>query len=343
MAGHEQETNDMEAQCLARRMPVHLGGTADPFPRIEKRERATLSILKILADNNYPTILSTKGTTVVDSEYIKEFEKIPIILQVTITTLDEKIARIIEPNAPTPRERLEVVRSLSNMGFRVSVRNEPYFPLFPDSTYEDYMRQIADAGATHVSCAPIRIYSQQHHYFKDAFGEEWLRNMLTHSEGYLGYKRLKREYILNHSRKLKTFAETNGLGFGGAADIDNLMSKSECCCYPLEEVKEFENFSKFNLYHAARIAKEKGTVTMNDMDKEWRPSGKMYEKSAQSYTHDLPQWQSPDAYFLHQWDRGKTNGMVLDDVEGIYFAGNDENGHAIYKYEEPKRLKLESF
>jgi len=148
----------------------------------------------------------------------------------------------------------------------------------------------------------------------------------------MGYKRMRKEYVLDRSKMFVTKIHDLGLTAGCAADFDSLIGDSYCCCAPVEKLKGFENTSKYNFYWAARLAKEKGQVTFDDISKEWHPEGKMYEKAAQSYTKALPQWQSVRAYFLHQWNRQKTSGMILDDVEGIYYDGNDSNGNAIFKY-----------
>ena len=332
LAGHEQETEDMEVQSIQHGLPVHFGGTADPFYYAEKQDRATLSILHILNEHNYPTVLSTKGTMVSNDEYVKKLN-MPLVLQITLTTLDEKIANIMEPNAPTPQERLTTIKELSDMGFYVTVRNEPYFPFQTKEYYQNFFDSIADAGAKHVSCAPVRMYSKRLDAFKAALGTERVNYALSVSEGYMGYKRLKRSYVLQHSTMFKGMATANGMTYGGAGDNDSLMGDSFCCCFPIESVKGFENISKYNLYYAARLAKKNGKVTLDDISKEWHPEGKMYTKAAQSYTKELPQWQSVHAYFEHQWNRNKSSGMVLDDVQGIHYIGDDGNGNAMYAYE----------
>jgi DNA repair photolyase len=329
----------MEVQAINRRMPVHFGGLSDCFQPLEKEDRATLSILQILSNYNYPTLLSTKGDILLEDRYIKQFENIPIVLQITISSLNESVAKVMEPNAPTPKRRLEVVKQLSDMGFYVTVRNEPSFPFFEDENREDFFREIANAGAKHVSTAPVRMYSTRQDAFKRAFGNEWVQNYLEKSVGYLGYKRLKNEYIIDYSKKNKEYAHKYGLTYGGASDVDSLESDSFCCCYPVEKFKEHKNISKYNFYHAARLCKEKGTVTFDDISKEWHPNGKMYEKSAQSYTKTLPQWQSVESYFSHQWDMKKSSGMVMSDINGIYHEGFDENNHPIFKYGENNGTK----
>ena len=329
LAGHEQETNDMEVQALNRRMPAHFGGLSDPFQPAEKEHRSTLSLLQILSNYNYPTVLSTKGNLIVEDRYIKEFEKIPIVLQLSISSLDEKITKVLEPFAPTPSERLKSVKILSDMGFYVTIRCEPYYP---GLQYQGLLEKVAEAGAKHVSFAPIRVYSKQQEFFREALGNEWLTEYLAKSEGYMGYKRMKKEYVLDYSKKYVDIIQKLGMTVGGAADFDSLLGDSFCCCYPVEKFKGHQNISKYNFYYAARLAKEKGVVTYSDMEKEWHPSGVMSDKAAQSYTKKLPQWQSVHAYFLHQWNMKKSSGMIMPDIEGIYHDGFDENNNAIFIY-----------
>jgi len=55
-------------EFLAMRVPIQLGGLHDPFTPREKSFGVTYQLLRILCDSNYPTLISTKGELVVDTE-----------------------------------------------------------------------------------------------------------------------------------------------------------------------------------------------------------------------------------------------------------------------------------
>jgi DNA repair photolyase len=80
-----------------------------------------------------------------------------IRVHLTITTLDERLARLLEPRAPRPELRLGAVRTLSEAGISVSVLAHPVMPLINDSeaSLDDVCEAAVRNGATSFSAAPL--------------------------------------------------------------------------------------------------------------------------------------------------------------------------------------------
>src|SRR5262249_25522098 len=80
-----------------------------------------------------------------------------IRVHVTVTTLDEPLARLLEPLAPRPDLRLEAIRKLTDAGIPVSVLAHPVMPLINDS--EESLDRVCEAaarnGASSFSAAPL--------------------------------------------------------------------------------------------------------------------------------------------------------------------------------------------
>ncbi len=85
---------------------VGISGVCDPYQPLEKKYELTKGCLKILLKSGWPVTIQTKSPLVLrDLELLMEFDEIEVGL--TITTADENIRKIFEPNAPPIKQRYE--------------------------------------------------------------------------------------------------------------------------------------------------------------------------------------------------------------------------------------------
>ena len=85
-----------------------------------------------------------------DIDLLREIARRNVLaIHLTITTLDEKLARLLEPRAPRPALRLEAVRKLSAAGLAVGVIRNPILPALTDGerALDRLGKAASDAGA----------------------------------------------------------------------------------------------------------------------------------------------------------------------------------------------------
>lgn len=142
-AGFRDELGKIDSQQW-----IAIGTATDPYQPAERRYRTTRRILEILAcEKGRRFSITTKSDLVAGDLDLLEKISATNILQVaiTITTLDEKLARLVEPYAPRPALRMEAVRRLSEAGIRVGVFACPILPLLNDS--ESMLGAVARGAA----------------------------------------------------------------------------------------------------------------------------------------------------------------------------------------------------
>jgi len=139
---------------------VWIGTATDPYQPAERRFKISLQILEVLSgEHGLDFGLTTKSDLVArDAALMAAIaQKNRIRVHMTITTLDEGLARLIEPLAPRPALRLGAVRKLTQVGIPVSVLAHPVMPLINDS--EESLDQVCEAaarnGASSFSAAPL--------------------------------------------------------------------------------------------------------------------------------------------------------------------------------------------
>ncbi len=110
-----------------KRARVWVSGVCDPYQPLEANYRLTGQCLEILAGNNWPVIIQTRSPLVLrDLDILKEFRDIEVGL--SVTTADEEIRKLFEPNAPPIPERIRALDALHKAGIRTYAMIAPVLP-----------------------------------------------------------------------------------------------------------------------------------------------------------------------------------------------------------------------
>jgi DNA repair photolyase len=106
---------------------VWVSGVCDPYQPVEKKYRITRMCLEILLKRNWPVTIQTRSPLVLrDVDLLRKFKELEAGL--TITTADENIRKIFEPNSPTISERIETLEELHATGLKTYVMIAPLLP-----------------------------------------------------------------------------------------------------------------------------------------------------------------------------------------------------------------------
>jgi DNA repair photolyase len=148
-----------------------MGTNTDPYQPLEKELRITRSVLEVLAAFRHPVSIVTKSHLVTrDIDILAPMAKAGLALVcVSVTTLDRKLARAMEPRAATPERRLEALHALSQAGIPTMAMAAPIIPGLNDHEIEDIAAAAADHGAMGLSHVLLRMPLE----IKDLF-REWL-------------------------------------------------------------------------------------------------------------------------------------------------------------------------
>jgi DNA repair photolyase len=151
--------------------PIHIGGNTDPYQPVERRLRVTRQVLEVLRRWNHPFSVITKSALICrDLDIIGPMGREGLArAAVSVTSLDRKLARAMEPRAATPERRLEAIRQLSAAGAPVAVMFAPVIPGLNDHELEAVLQRAAEAGAEGAGYVVLRLPLE----IKDLF-REWL-------------------------------------------------------------------------------------------------------------------------------------------------------------------------
>src|SRR4029077_13369837 len=107
----------------------------DPYQPIERRHQIMRRILEVLERAGHPVGIVTKSALVLrDLDILARLaERNLVKVAISVTTLDAKLARTMEPRASTPARRLEALRQLVKVGVPVSALVAPVIPAINDA------------------------------------------------------------------------------------------------------------------------------------------------------------------------------------------------------------------
>lgn len=157
--------------------PIALGTNTDPYQPIERTYRITRQILEVLSACNHPVSIVTKSAMIErDMDILADMAKRGLAhVSLSVTTLDRKLARRMEPRAAAPERRIAALKALSEAGIPSGVLVAPIIPALTDSEMEVILEACAQAGAQWAGYVLLRLPLE----VKDLF-KEWLE---THEPG----------------------------------------------------------------------------------------------------------------------------------------------------------------
>lgn len=149
--------------------PIAIGTNTDPYQPIEKEWRIMRQILEVLKEANHPVMIVTKSAMVTrDIDLLAPMaEKGLARVGISVTTLDRKLARSMEPRASTPTKRLEALRAISEAGIPAGVLVAPIIPALNDHEIERVLDSAKSAGASDASYVLLRLPLEVSPLFRD--------------------------------------------------------------------------------------------------------------------------------------------------------------------------------
>jgi DNA repair photolyase len=151
---------------------IAIGTNTDPYQPIERQWRIMRQILEVLSEANHPVGIVTKSALVTrDIDILSSMAERGLAkVALSLTTLDRRLARAMEPRAATPPKRLETMQKLSEAGIPVTVMTAPIIPALNDMELERLLEAGYAAGAREAGYVLLRLPLEVSPIFR-----EWLQ------------------------------------------------------------------------------------------------------------------------------------------------------------------------
>lgn len=166
---------------------IAMGTNTDPYQPAERKHKLTRGILEVLLETRHPTMITTKSALIIrDLDLLTELAKLGLVkVGISMTSMDHKLSRKMEPRASSPARRLEAIRLLSEAGVPVAVLASPMIPAINDMELERILDAAAAQGARSAAMILLRLPGE----VRDVFREWLLRHFPDRVRHVLGLVR----------------------------------------------------------------------------------------------------------------------------------------------------------
>ena len=232
----DKEPTNITVELLRHKVPIHVGGLADPFQPIEFKMKLNYKLIKLSNKYQYPLIFSTKQCKL-PKEYWEILNPKLHAFQISLIGVNEDYIRKYETNTPTPKERIEFLKELREKGFWCSIRIQPLINL---NEALELCKQI-DGIASYITIEHLKI-NTDNEQIKELFKNELPKYKRT---SIMRNMELPTKEKIENINKIKETLKYTKVGVG---DNDlHYLSESRCCC-GIDTINEnFDNWLKYNL------------------------------------------------------------------------------------------------
>jgi DNA repair photolyase len=213
-----------------KKLPVMLCSGTDPYQPLEKQYGATRRCVEVLAKHGFPIFIFTKSNLVVRD--VDELNKTNAMVAMTITTVNPEKAKMIEPEAPSPSERLSGLRELHRKGVKTVARIDPIIPMLTDDEHEltSLLEALAKTGVKHITSATLKTVAGFFPRLRsiDPGLHTKLRPLYMKGKLAAGYRYLPPDYRRELMAKVKRLATEANFTFGACREGFPDLNTASC-------------------------------------------------------------------------------------------------------------------
>ncbi len=155
---------EKELRKLDKNAIVALSYSSDPYPTVERELGITKKVLELFRRYNVRCLLLTKSN--IFERDIDILSELRCAVGVTVTTVDEKKAKLLEPNAPSPKRRVKALKKAKDAGIPVYARIDPIIPYYTWKDFDETLDALSFVSHITVSTLKLRPDSKKRMFAK---------------------------------------------------------------------------------------------------------------------------------------------------------------------------------
>lgn len=220
-------SKNWKAECIS------ISGVTDCYQPIERKLQMTRQCLQVLAEFRNPFTIITKNHLVTrDIDVLKPMAELNATgVFLSVTTLDSKLADVMEPRTSRPEARLRAIETLVEAGIPVGVMVAPIIPGLTDHEMPSILKAVASAGASIAGYVPLRLP-----YILDELFEGWLEQHFPD----------RKSKVLNRIREIRG-GKLNDANFGTRMQGQGVYAEQLRSMFDLYSRKEGLNQKRLSL------------------------------------------------------------------------------------------------
>jgi DNA repair photolyase len=205
-----------------------MSSSSDPYPTVEAQLGLTRQCLKIIAENSCRLQIFTKSDIV--ARDIDLLSEMPCTVALTITTIDDVLANMIEPGAPSSSKRIKAAEKLLENGVPVVVRVDPIIPDLTDDPAE-LLSTLAGIGVRHITSSTYKVKADNWMRLTEALPQTAKKLhplYFEKGEKVAGNRLLPKELRFKLMKNIRDLTVLNGMQFGSCREGFPELSTKVC-------------------------------------------------------------------------------------------------------------------
>ena len=218
-------------------IPVRLSTLVEPFQPAEEEVRASLKLLGACLKIGYPVVVNTKSTLVCRGPWRNLLKGLAedrlVVVQFSLLTLNQEVSRRLEPNAPSPSERLSAMETLASFEVPVALRLSPFIPgVSVSPSVEELAERLSEIGVRHVVVEALRLPPGEMDRIRELLGLKVEVEPYSFAEG--GLVKVDLAARLSDYVKLASELGRRGIRFASCKEgLFSLHTAPDCCGFYL--------------------------------------------------------------------------------------------------------------
>lgn len=194
---------------------ITMSNSSDPYTPPEGELAITREVLRKVIGRGHPLLIITKSDLVVRDLDLLQSGR--VVVSMTVTTIDDDIAALLEPNAPPPSKRLKALKTLTEHDIVTTVRIDPIIPYVNDDAdmLKELIKELADIGVAQITASTLKVRSGILGSVCKAFPKiaSKLRTLYVKGEKLGSYTYLPRELRLKYLTYVRNVCYEKGIPF----------------------------------------------------------------------------------------------------------------------------------
>ncbi|WP_461867143.1 SPL family radical SAM protein [Thermococcus sp.] len=207
---------ERELRKLDKRFIVSLSYSSDPYPTVEQELGITRKVLQLFKRYDVRCMLLTKSD--IFGRDIDILSELKCAIGITVTTVNEGKASLLEPNAPRPSSRIKALKKAKKAGIPVYARIDPIIPFY---TWEDFDETLdALSFVQHITVSTLKLRPDSWKRMEAKFPAlmKKLSPLYKKGERIGGYYYLPRDFRFEILKKARKKVEDKGITFGSCRE-----------------------------------------------------------------------------------------------------------------------------
>ncbi len=193
---------------------INVCGISDCYQPAEEKYKIMPNVIKAFIASKNPLLITTKSTLILrDIELIKELNKVAeVTIMISVTTLDEKKRKLVEPNTAPTIERMKMLKIFSDLGFKTGVLFMPILPYISDDekNMDEIFRITKKMGLGSILVYPLHLRGNTKKVFY-SFLKESFPDLLVKYEKLYKNSNVSNEYKIKIQNKVNLLRKKYGL------------------------------------------------------------------------------------------------------------------------------------